>query len=675
MKLIKVAGASVNQTPFDWQNNLDNILNAIKQAKEENITLLCFPELSITGYGCEDMFHSPGLLETALEMLKQIVPETKGMIVSVGLPLFYRKNIFNTACLIADGKILGFVAKKFLAGDGIHYEPRWFKPCPKDLHAHVEIDNQLYPFGDIYFDVGGIKIGFEICEDAWVSRRPGGELALKGADIILNPSASHFAFGKFEIRKDFVVEGSRAFGVAYIYANLMGCESGRIIFDGGTLISSGGKLMASGKRLSFKDHLITSATIEIDKVRMIQSKISSFQANLVEDNSLVVFHDFKYPVIKLEDEIDNAEPNLNHEKWETSQYVKEEEFVRAEVLALYDYLRKSYSKGFVVSLSGGADSSAIATLIYYMVEIGKNELGLENFTKKLSYMNSKLSGLNETKDLMKAILTCVYQATNNSGDVTHNAAKGLAEEIGADFLDFNINDIVKKYVEIVSNAIGRNLNWKHDDIALQNIQARARGPGVWLLANERGALLLTTSNRSEAAVGYATMDGDTCGGLCPIGGIDKNFLRSWLRWAEKIGPDGFHPLPVLILINEQEPTAELRPPDKQGNKQTDEKDLMPYDVLDAIERAAIRDKRTPAEVFMLMKGKFSRTYSPEDLRLWVNRFFKLWCINQWKRERYAPAFHLDDENLDPKTWCRFPILSGGYKRELQELNDNLENDN
>lgn len=670
MKLIKVAGVSLNQTPFDWENNLKNILSSIEKARSENVSILCFPELCITGYGCEDMFQSASLNEMTLEMLMEIVPATKDMIVSVGLPLFYKKSIFNTACLIVDGQILGFVAKKYLAGDGIHYEPRWFKPWPAGMHSKIEIEDKKYPIGDIHFDIAGIKIGFEICEDAWVSRRPGSELALKGIDIILNPSASHFAFGKYDIRKDFVLEGSRAFGVAYVYSNLMGCESGRVIFDGGTLIASGGKLMASGKRLSYQDSIVTSATIEIDKVRMSQSKIASFQADLEEDESTVFFHDFKYPEIKLENELDNVESNLNKEAWETSKFRKEEEFARAVSLALYDYMRKSYSKGFVVSLSGGADSSAVATLIHLMLDFGIKEIGLENFTKKLSYMSDKLEGLTTVKEIMHKILTCAYQATKNSGEVTKNAAKGLAEELGADFLNFNINEIVKQYVEMVSGGIGREFSWKNDDILLQNIQARVRGPGVWMLANERQALLLTTSNRSEAAVGYATMDGDTCGGLCPIGGIDKNFLRSWLRWMEHEGPEGLDKLPVLKLINEQEPTAELRPADKSGNKQTDEKDLMPYDVLDAIERAAIRDKRSPKEVFILMKGKFGKQYTDEDIKTWVKRFFRLWCINQWKRERYAPAFHVDDENLDPKTWCRFPILSGGYKKELGEL-DNL----
>jgi NAD+ synthase (glutamine-hydrolysing) len=181
-------------------------------------------------------------------------------------------------------------------------------------------------------------------------------------------------------------------------------------------------------------------------------------------------------------------------------------------------------------------------------------------------------------------------------------------------------------------------------------------------------LLLATSNRSEAAVGYATMDGDTSGGLAPIAGVDKAFLLQWLKWMESIGPLGVGPLPALAAVNSLVPTAELRPAD---HGQTDEGDLMPYVVLDALERAAIRDKLTPVEVFETVRPNFP-DYSPQQLGQWVERFFVLWSRSQWKRERFAPSFHVDERSLDPKAWCRFPILSGGFERELAELRERLK---
>jgi NAD+ synthase (glutamine-hydrolysing) len=261
----------------------------------------------------------------------------------------------------------------------------------------------------------------------------------------------------------------------------------------------------------------------------------------------------------------------------------------------------------------------------------------------------------------------VYQSTRNSGPQTLNAAKTVANAIGAEFFEWRVDANVDEYVRTVSAAIGRELTWERDDVALQNIQARARGPGIWLLANLKSALLLTTSNRSEAAVGYATMDGDTCGGLAPIAGIDKAFLLDWLAWMETTGPAGIGPLPALSAVTSLRPTAELRP---AAADQTDEADLMPYRVLDAIERAAIRDKLLPIEVFEAVAPQFPQIEAAQ-MGAWVERFFQLWCRNQWKRERYAPSFHLDDENLDPKTWCRFPILNSGFEKELDELRQYL----
>ena len=250
-----------------------------------------------------------------------------------------------------------------------------------------------------------------------------------------------------------------------------------------------------------------------------------------------------------------------------------------------------------------------------------------------------------------------------SSQVTRDAAAKVARALGATHHVLEVDALVSAYVSQIESALGRELDWQRDDLALQNIQARVRAPSVWLFANLNSALLLSTSNRSEAAVGYATMDGDTAGGLSPIAGIDKAFLRRWLVWLEHSGPLALGAVPELRAVNAQAPTAELRPP---SATQTDEADLMPYEVLDAIERAAIRDKRSPREVLTLIRAEFTQ-FAAQDLWFWLDRFFRLWSRNQWKRERYAPSFHVDDESLDPKTWCRFPILSGGFERELREL--------
>ena len=159
MKLIKVAAAVLNQTPLDWQCNTTNIRRAIDSARVTGANVLCLPELCITGYGCEDAFHGAGTHRLAWRILKELLPATRAMIVSLGLPILHQNGLFNCAALVADGRILGFVAKRFLAGDGIHYEPRWFKPWPAGLRNDLLIDDESFPIGDLSFDCGGVKIG------------------------------------------------------------------------------------------------------------------------------------------------------------------------------------------------------------------------------------------------------------------------------------------------------------------------------------------------------------------------------------------------------------------------------------------------------------------------------------------------------------------------------------
>ncbi|MCC7474167.1 MAG: NAD(+) synthase [Pirellulales bacterium] len=691
MNRIRLAAAAVNQTPMAWDSNARHLRAALHAARHAGIGILCLPELCITGYGCEDMYFSTGVQATAIELLAELIPQTKGLITCFGLPVFFEGALYNAAALACDGQLLGFAAKQHLAGDGIHYEPRWFRRWTPGVVGSIEINNRHYPLGDLLFECGGVRIGFEICRDAWVADRTGARLAQRGADVILNPSASHFAFAKQQIRERFVLEGSRAFCVSYAYANLLGNEAGRAIYDGGTLLAMGGKMLARGPRFSFADWLLTSAVIDVDQTRRAKAEsfLEASPQPTSDENPGSVSVEFTFPIVNDpigtgpvysytatltrsastqslgEAERDSASqpPSLTpaqvpgHPGWETGPHQKEEEFARAVPLALFDYIRKSHARGCIVSLSGGADSSAVAVLMHLLVELGTRELGESQLAAKLPFAPVA------NRPLIRQLLTCVYQSTRNSSQTTLLAARAVAEAIGAEFLEWNVDTLVDEYVRTVSDAEQRELSWQHDDVALQNIQARARGPGVWLLANLRGSLLLTTSNRSEAAVGYATMDGDTCGGLAPIAGIDKAFLLDWLRWMENVGPAGIGPLAALEVVTKLRPTAELRP---TAADQTDEADLMPYRVLDAIERAAIRDKLLPVEVLEAVRPQFDQ-YNPTQLATWVERFFRLWCRNQWKRERYAPSFHLDDENLDPKTWCRFPILNSGFEKELEDL--------
>lgn len=596
-----IAAATLNQTPIDWDNNVSNIKAAISLAKEQSVDLLCLPELCLTGYGCEDLFLSEWLPEKAMEVLvNEILPLTENITVNIGLPVYHKNKLYNCTCLVQDKNILGFTAKQFLANDGVHYEHRWFHPWKPTKIGYLEVNGNRYAFGDYIYKINGVKIAFEICEDAWRPNRPAILHAQNEVDYIINPSASPFEIGKSVRRQHLVLNSSKEFNCTYVYCNLLGNESGKLIFDGEILIAKNGNWLASNTLLSFQ------------------------QVNLVS-------------------------PTLNPNQ--PSEINANEEFTQAVSLGLFDYLRKSHSKSFVLSLSGGADSSTCAVLVKEMCRRAIQEIGYDDFIDR--------TGLNCNQDeLNSKILICAYQGTENSSSATFQSSKELSSELGATFYHWEIDEEVGGYVDKIEKAIQSKLDWKKHDIALQNIQARTRSPIIWLLTNISNALLITTSNRSEADVGYATMDGDTSGSLAPIAGIDKTFIRQWLLWAESdLGYKS------LKFVNQLTPSAELRP---SVMTQSDEDDLMPYEILLEIEREAIGNHQMPTQVY----DNLSKTLDIESnlLKSYITKFFQLWSRNQWKRERSAPSFHLDGFNVDPKSWMRFPILSGAYKRELEELN-------
>ncbi|MDZ4714669.1 MAG: NAD(+) synthase [Cytophagales bacterium] len=612
MATLRIAGATVNQIPFDWDNNVSNILAAIANARSKKADIVCLPELCITGYGCEDMFLSDWLSATAWQKLKDIVPACHGMVVCIGLPVRISSKTYNGVCVIRNEKILGITLKQNLAKEGVHYEPRWFEAWKPGKVIDLTVNGESVQAGDLVYEALGITFGFEICEDAWSVNRPGKTLAKRGVDLIMNPSASHFALSKCTAReKQVVIDGSAAFACAYLFVNHLGNEAGRMIYDGDIVVGQHGKLLAVNPRLSFGRFNVLTCLIDTENPDASETQ----------------------PML------DGRERN--------------DEFIRAASLALFDYLRKSKAKGFVLSLSGGADSACCAVLVSEMVRRASAELGWPAFWQALGAdaSNSPTS----QREAVKQLLVCAYQATRHSSDNTFQAARTLSDSIGAKFFNWSVDDEYASYTQKIETAIGRPLTWEQDDVSLQNIQARTRAPIIWLLANVSRCILLTTSNRSEGAVGYTTMDGDTSGSLSPLAGIDKPFILQWLRWAEKsLGYKG------LQQVNAHQPTAELRPADRA---QTDEKDLMPYDVLVAIEKLAIRDRKLPVAIYQELKGSFD----PESLRTWIKKFFRLWSANQWKRERLAPSFHLDDHNIDPRSWCRFPILSGGFQEELKSL--------
>ena len=588
--------------------------------EKKKIKILCLPELSISGYGCQDLFLNNWVINKSFKILKKVLPLCNDILVAVGLPLMYKSKLFNTCCVIKDCEIVGFAVKTNLPNDGVHYESRWFESWPLGKVDEISIENKIYPIGTLLIDFENIKIGFEICRDSWDNERPAKYYDKKKHLLILNPIASHYAFGKFDFWKNLVIDSSKKYNCTYLLCNLLGNEAGKIIFDGSIILANKGKLVGLNNRFSFHNYSLSSFDVNISKL---------------------------------------SEPPVNNS---FNQY---EEFSYAMSLALFDYKRKSGCDGFVLSISGGADSASIAIMIAEMVKKSINELGITEFVKKFK-LNLKKEKINELKkmnkdyvykEIVNEIFTTTYQRSSNSSKKTFESAKSISNFVGAKFYHWNVDDEINSYTKKIEGAIKRNLSWKNDNITKQNIQARTRSPIVWMLANLNNSLLLSTSNRSEIGVGYSTMDGDSSGSISPIAGLDKLFIINFLKYSYKTLN-----YKCLEKVMNLSPSAELLP---SNLNQSDEDDLMPYEILIKIERLAIKMKKSPLEIYK----ELSNSINVNDMKIkeYIKRYFSLFGKNQWKRERFAPSFHFDDFSLDPNSWYRFPILSSNFKEELDEL--------
>lgn len=683
MSLIKhttqahLAVASLNQTVGDWRGNVRRIKEVIDEATARGVRLLLLPEMCIPGYSLGDRLLRLGTIRRSWGALVDIASHTRGIAVAVGLPILFEGVIFNAMALVADGRIVGLVAKENLATGDVEYENRYFQPWPhgRRVDDYLAPDGQRYPLGTQLFEIPGVgTVGFEICEDAWKGIRPGSLFVLAGADILLNPSASWFTIGKHATRRRMVSQISQEDHCVYLYASLNGCDATRLVFDGSTFIAVNGRIAAEGDRFVFtRDWHLVDQVVDLGEIKHLRMEEGSWR----EQHARMQGGHFGHPPprVRLEGDFSTDKSALAPPRyWEpvapphldaslahhlshgafagrtlTATDLAHAELELALALALRDYTRKTGIRNICLALSGGRDSAMCALLVHRMIAHDQPHLSPD-----------------EVRERVRQSFTCAYLATENSGDITRRAADAVAHDIGARYLDGVIQQALDAATHTVENMTGVDMRWDNPahDVPLQNIQARLRGMLIWTIANLDQALLLVTSNKSEAAVGYTTMDGDSSGGLAPIADVPKSLVSLWLAWAHR-----FHDYPSLAHILEQPATAELRPP---SEAQTDEDDLMPFVILDQLMYAFVQMGLEPTEILRrlwpsvcdhyLRNGTGLRGFAAD-----IRKFVRLLCFAQWKRERFAISFRVTAFDLDPKTGFRFPPVQVPFTDELADL--------
>ena len=636
MRLVKIGVASVSVKVGDFAGNVARLREVVRAARAQGVHLLVTPELAVSGYSLEDRVFWPDIARRSWAALEDVAQETKGMAVFFGLPVCMDSMMYNGAALAYDGSVRGVILKKYLPTYSIFYEGRnWtaWRQGVTEIHG--------VPAGELVFNLPFGRVSAEICEDLWSSNQPARERVLAGAEIICNSSASPFTPLKNEQRKRLVLGAAGSLACVYAYANLLGCDSSRLVFDGGGLIATPEGIVAEGPVLSKDYWTLATGVVNLDDVGRVRAENSTWRQSAERDRQpggplVVDVAGADYTPAELEEYVAQLPENLfltGDSKTHAGTDAFLDELFDALVLGLRDYFEKvGVFDTFLVALSGGRDSSLCLLLAVAAAKALEAGAVAGEYARrvKTAYLPNKAF----------------------SSDATQSAARALAEELGVAFNVVEISEEAEIAFEKAAELAGGAENVT--GLAKQNLQARIRGSMMLNWANNARGLLLVTSNLSEAAVGYTTTGGDNQGGYSPIANVPKTILSALL---ERIAArDRVASLKQVLAIP---PSAELAP------DQTDEEDLMPYAVLDDLLFLFARRRMSLPDCWRILVHRH-KDHTQEQLRTWTAHFGRLFVSNQWKREQLPVTLKVLDLDLDPKTGFRFPVTQS-IEAELEEL--------
>uniref|UniRef100_A0A6I8S685 Glutamine-dependent NAD(+) synthetase n=1 Tax=Xenopus tropicalis TaxID=8364 RepID=A0A6I8S685_XENTR len=613
---VTVATCALNQWALDFEGNLNRILRSISIAKEKKARYRLGPELEICGYGCSDHFYESDTIFHSFQVLAKLLesPETTDIICDVGMPVMHKNVRYNCRVIFLNRKILLIRPKMVMANEGNYRELRWFTPWSRIrevedffLPRTIQcITGQItVPFGDAVIATKDTCVGTEICEELWAPNSPHIDMGLDGVEIITNGSASHHELRKAYLRVDLIKSTTAKNGGIYLLSNMKGCDSDRLYFDGCAMVSLNGDIVAQGSQFSLTDVEVLTATLDLEDVRSYRAQISS----------------------------------------------------------------RCISSGFLLPLSGGVDSSAVACIVYSMCTLVCEAVATGNgdvLTEVQGIVQDDTYLPTSPQDLCKRILTTCYMASENSSQDTHDRAKHLAEQIGSYHLTPKIDGAVKAIMNIFQVVTGKVPKFRahggsgRENLALQNVQARIRMVIAYLFAQlslwarglEGGLLVLGSANVDESLRGYLTKYDCSSADLNPIGGISKTDLRGFIQYSI----DRFQ-LHALKGIMSAPPTAELEPLTDGKVSQTDEDDMgMTYAELSVYGKLRKVLKAGPYSMFCKLLLMWKNICTPKQVADKVKHFFRTYSINRHKMTTLTPAYHAESYSPDDNRFDLRPFL-------------------
>jgi len=627
---IKVAAAVPAIKVADIDYNVEQIESLIAQAEGQNVEVLVLPELCVTGYTCQDLFRNQLLIDKAEEGIIQLLDCTRKLdvIVIVGAPVTVNGLLYNCAVVIQGGQILGVVPKTYLPNYGEFYEKRWFASAqdlnPADIYlagspVHISAEPLLFTTCD------GVKLGVEICEDVWAPIPPSNNLALAGADIIFNLSASDELIGKHRYLCSLLSQQSARTISGYVYASSGFGESTQdVVYGGNAMIFEDGHLLAEGERFSIQPQ-IRMAQIDVERLRTERRQNTTF---INAQRGAHALHVAAKPVspkeFSLSREID-PHPFIPKEGDMQSAC---EEILSIQVAGLCKRLHHISAKTAVIGISGGLDSTlALLVTVKAFDKLGLDRKGVVGIT---------MPGFGTT-------------------DRTYNNAMKLMQTLGITIREISIAKAVTQHFE----DIGHEMNVH--DITYENGQARERTQILMDVANQVNGLVVGTGDLSELALGWATYNGDHMSMYGVNAGVPKTLIRYLVSYvAGEMATD------TLLDIVDTPISPELIPADENGKIRQKTEDLVgPYELHDFFIYYFLRYGFSPSKIYVMAQKAFRKAYDDETIKKWLCTFCRRFFTQQFKRSCLPDGPKVGSVSLSPRGDWRMPS-DASYALWLQE---------
>jgi len=610
---IRVAAATPRVYIADVKKNLIEITRLFRVSAKQDVAVVVFPELSITGYSIGDLVQSPALLLAAKEGLLTLASESriKNTAMVVGLPLTIGNGLFNCAVLIARGKILGIIPKQNLPTYKEFYEKRWYQAWDKKITVDVNIGDQIVPCGQPLFAINQAVIGIEVCEDLWVANQPSIGLAARGANIICNPSASPESVTKADYRRELVHNTAGRLVAGYIYAGADPSESTMdTVMGGHALISEAGKMLAERNPFDDSAARLTIADIDVE--------------HLVADRR----RDTNYPVepsVVIETGIRNSQTTLLHtpakHPFIPSSDARLEEVFTIQTFGLKKRVEASRAKKIVLGLSGGLDST-LALLV--------------------AVRTAELLGVKPSDIILT--LTMPGEASSKR---TQNNAILLATAL----------KIQNRKIPIAALSTAQLKAIGHDtvkqDTTYENTQARIRTALLFNTANSESGIVLGTGDLSEIALGWCTFNGDHMSGYNVNASIPKTLVKHLVCYAaSKL--DNKKARTILLDILDTPISPELTRTSGRAISQKTEELIGPYELHDFFLYHFVRWQTPADKILFLAERAFKGDYSSEAIECWLKVFHQRFISSQWKRSVMPDGPKVGSISLSPRGDWRMP---------------------